>query len=128
MTRLSSFTTTDIRASNPRFMQDARKANKVLVDAIETIAARKGATAAQIALAWLLAQEPWIVPIPGTRRVERLDENLGSLNIQLTSDDLRDIEDATSDIVIQGGRCPEHIERMTNLMRLSGRSLRSPCR
>lgn len=109
-------------------MQDARKANKVLVDAIETIAARKGATAAQIALAWLLAQEPWIVPIPGTRRVERLDENLGSLNIQLTSDDLRDIEDATSDIVIQGGRCPEHIERMTNLMRLIGRSLRSPCR
>ncbi len=79
------------------------------------IAARKKATTAQIALAWLLAQKPWIVPIPGTRRLERLEENLGAATLELTTDDLREIESATSTVDIQGGRYPEHLERMTGL-------------
>jgi len=99
--------------SLPRFSAEARQANHALVDLIAKIAERKGATPAQIALAWLLSQKPWIVPIPGTRRLERLDENIGAAEVQLTPDDLRDIEHATSQVAIQGARYPEHLERMT---------------
>jgi aryl-alcohol dehydrogenase-like predicted oxidoreductase len=88
---------------------------KGFLDLRGTIAARMKATPAQIALAWLLAQKPWIVPIPGTRRLERLDENNGAVAVELTPDDLREIEDAASKINVQGARYPEHLERMTNL-------------
>jgi aryl-alcohol dehydrogenase-like predicted oxidoreductase len=97
-----------------RFTAEARKANQALVDLIGTIAARKNATPAQIALAWLLAQQSWIVPIPGTRRLERLDENIGAVDPELTPDDLREIETAASQIPVQGARYPEHLERLTN--------------
>jgi aryl-alcohol dehydrogenase-like predicted oxidoreductase len=86
-----------------------------MVDLLVTIAERKKATPAQIALAWLLAQKPWIVPIPGTRRLERLDENIGAAAVELTSDDLREIESAASKIKVQGARYPDHLERMTYL-------------
>jgi aryl-alcohol dehydrogenase-like predicted oxidoreductase len=104
-----------MRNSIPRFNPDARKANQGIVDLLATIAERKKATPAQIALAWLLARKPWIVPIPGTRRLERLDENIGAAAVELTSDDLREIESAASKITVQGARYPEHLERMTNL-------------
>jgi aryl-alcohol dehydrogenase-like predicted oxidoreductase len=84
-----------------------------LVDLLNRVAERKKATPAQIALAWLLAQKPWIVPIPGTKKLKRLDENIGSLSVELTSDDLRDIESAASKIPVQGARYPEHLERRT---------------
>jgi aryl-alcohol dehydrogenase-like predicted oxidoreductase len=109
----ASFDSTDFRNSLPRFTPEARKANQALVDLLGQIAARKQATPAQIALAWLLAQKPWIVPIPGTRKLERLDENLGAATVELTAQDLRDIESASSRIAIQGTRYPEHLERMT---------------
>src|SRR5438105_652577 len=109
----SAFDATDIRSSIPRFTPDARKANLALVGLLGTIAQRKNATPARIALAWLLAQKPWIVPIPGTRRLERLDENMGAVAVQLTPDDLRDIESAASQISVQGGRYPEHLEQQT---------------
>ncbi len=99
-----AFDSRDIRSIFPRFTQDARKANQPIVDAVRDVAARKKATPAQIALAWLLAQKPWIVPIPGTRKIERLDENLGAVSIELTSDDLREIDTATSRIKVQGAR------------------------
>ena len=86
---------------------------QALVDLLGSIAARKEATPGQVALAWLLAQKPWIVPIPGTRRLERLDENIGAVDVDLTSDDLREIEGAASKIEVQGARYPEHLERMT---------------
>jgi aryl-alcohol dehydrogenase-like predicted oxidoreductase len=111
----STFDGSDIRNSIPRFTPEARKANQALVDLLGRIAERKRATPAQIALAWLLAQKPWIVPIPGTRRLERLDENNGAAAVELTSEDLREIESAASKIVVQGARYPEHLERMTNL-------------
>ena len=109
----TSFADNDIRTTIPRFSAEARQSNHALVDLITRIAERKRATVGQIALAWLLAQQPWIVPIPGTRRLTRLDENIGAADIELTPDDLRDIENAASQVAIQGGRYPEHLERMT---------------
>ncbi|MGN9845473.1 aldo/keto reductase [Nonomuraea sp. H19] len=111
----ATFDSSDIRASIPRFAPEARKANQALVDLLAAIAQRKGATPAQIALAWLLAQHPWIVPIPGTRRLERLAENIAAAQVELTTDDLEHIETAAAKIDIQGGRYPEHLERMTGL-------------
>jgi aryl-alcohol dehydrogenase-like predicted oxidoreductase len=107
------FASNDIRNTIPRFTPEARKANQALVDLLGNIAQRKNATPAQIALAWLLAQKPWIVPIPGTRRLERLDENIGAVAVELTPDDLRDIESAASQITVQGARYPENLERLT---------------
>jgi aryl-alcohol dehydrogenase-like predicted oxidoreductase len=109
----ASFASTDIRSTIPRFTPEARKANQALVDLLGSIAQRKNATPAQIALAWLLAQKPWIVPIPGTRKLERLEENIGAVAVELTPDDLRDIESAASKITVQGARYPEHLERLT---------------
>ena len=99
-----AFDASDVRSRFPRFTPDARKANQPIVDLLSHAAARKNATPPQIALAWLLAQQPWIVPIPGTRKLERLDENLGAVAIELTSDDLREIDTATSKIRVQGAR------------------------
>jgi aryl-alcohol dehydrogenase-like predicted oxidoreductase len=104
---------TDFRNILPRFTPEARKANQALVDLLGKIGERKRATPAQIALAWLLAQKPWIVPIPGTTKLARLHENIGAAAIELTSDDLRDIESAASKITVQGARYPENIEKMT---------------
>ena len=98
---------TDLRATFPRFTPEARKANQPVVDLLKDIAKRKKATPAQIALAWLLAQKPWIVPIPGTRKLERLEENLGAADVKLTSDDLREIDSAFSKITVQGARLSE---------------------
>jgi aryl-alcohol dehydrogenase-like predicted oxidoreductase len=109
----TTFDSSDFRNILPRFTPEARKANQVLVDLLRDIGGRKSATPAQIALAWLLAQKPWIVPIPGTRKLDRLDENLGAVAVELTSDDLRDIDSAASKITVVGSRYPENIERMT---------------
>jgi aryl-alcohol dehydrogenase-like predicted oxidoreductase len=109
----AAFSSTDIRSTIPRFTPEARKANQALVDLLGEIAERKKATPAQIALAWLLAQKSWIVPIPGTRKLERLDENIGAVAIEFTPDDLRKIESAASKITVQGARYPEHLEQMT---------------
>jgi aryl-alcohol dehydrogenase-like predicted oxidoreductase len=109
----TTFDSSDFRNTLPRFTPEARKANQALVDLLGGIAKRKRATPAQIALAWLLAQKPWIVPIPGTRKLERLDENNGAAAVELTPDDLRDIESAASKIKVQGARYPEQVERMT---------------
>jgi aryl-alcohol dehydrogenase-like predicted oxidoreductase len=109
----TSFDSADIRTTIPRFTSEARAANQALVELLGRIAARKHATPAQVALAWLLAQKPWIVPIPGTRRLERLEENIGAADVELSSDDLREIEDAASQITVQGARYPEHLERLT---------------
>ena len=109
----AAFASNDIRNTIPRFTPEARRANQALVDLLGEIAQRKNATPAQIALAWLLAQKPWIVPIPGTRRLERLEENIGAAAIELTSVDLREIESAASKITVQGARYPEHLEQMT---------------
>jgi aryl-alcohol dehydrogenase-like predicted oxidoreductase len=103
----------DFRNTIPRFTPENRKANQALVDLLGRIAARKKATPAQIALAWLLAQKPWIVPIPGTTKLHRLEENLGAAAVELTPDDLRDIDTAASRITVQGARYSEHLERMT---------------
>jgi aryl-alcohol dehydrogenase-like predicted oxidoreductase len=111
----TTFDTSDFRNIVPRFTPEARKANQALVDLLGKIAARKKATPAQIALAWLLAQKPWIVPIPGTRKLERLEENLGAVAVELTSDDLREIDSASSKITVQGARYPEALEQMTGL-------------
>jgi aryl-alcohol dehydrogenase-like predicted oxidoreductase len=105
----------DIRSTIPRFAPDARQHNQAIVDLLTAIAHRKGATPGQIALAWLLAQKPWIVPIPGTRRLHRLEENLGAADVELTAEELTEIEDAASRIQVQGGRYNEAAERMTNL-------------
>jgi aryl-alcohol dehydrogenase-like predicted oxidoreductase len=111
----TTFVSSDFRNIIPRFTPDARKANQTLVELLRTIAARKKATPAQIALAWLLAQKPWIVPIPGTTKLARLEENIGAVDIKLTADDLRAIESAASKITIQGARYPEALEKRTGL-------------
>ena len=109
----TTFDSSDFRNIVPRFTPEARKANQALVDLLGSIAERKKATPAQIALAWLLAQKPWIVPIPGTTKLHRLDENIGAVSVELTSDDLREIESAASKITVQGARYPEKLEQMT---------------
>jgi len=109
----TAFEASDFRNTLPRFTPEARKANLALVHLLNEIAKRKKATPAQIALAWLLAQKPWIVPIPGTTKLKRLEENIGAAEIELTPDDLREIEDAASEIKVQGARYPEHLEQMT---------------
>ncbi|MGC4104860.1 MAG: aldo/keto reductase [Thermomicrobiales bacterium] len=109
------FTAGDIRTTIPRFTPEAREANQALVDRLTTIATSLDATPAQIALAWLLAKKPWIVPIPGTRRIERLDENLGSADLVLSDADLQAIDAASTEVAIQGARYPEALERRTNL-------------
>ena len=111
----TKFDSSDFRNIVPRFTADARKANLVVVELLRKIAERKKATPAQIALGWLLAQKPWIVPIPGTTKLARLEENLGAATIELTSQDLRDIEGAASKITIQGARYPEALEKRTGL-------------
>ena len=113
ITEDTSFASTDLRSRIPRFTPDARKANRALVDLLGAIAERKKATPAQIALAWLLAQKPWIVPIPGTTRLARVEENIGATAIELTPDDLREIDSAASKIAVQGARYPEELERLT---------------
>jgi aryl-alcohol dehydrogenase-like predicted oxidoreductase len=109
----TTFDSSDFRNIVPRFTPQARKANWALVDLLTRVAEQKKATPAQIALAWLLAQEPWIVPIPGTTKPHRLDENIAAAGVELTSDDLREIESAASEITVQGARYPEHLERTT---------------
>jgi aryl-alcohol dehydrogenase-like predicted oxidoreductase len=111
----TEFVKTDFRNIVPRFTPEARKANQALVDLLKKIAERKKATPAQIALAWLLAQKPWIVPIPGTTKLSRLDENIGAVNVELTAEDLREIEGIASKITIQGDRYPEALEKRTGL-------------
>jgi aryl-alcohol dehydrogenase-like predicted oxidoreductase len=113
MDEKTTFDSTDFRSSLPRFTPEAMKANQALVDLLGRIAAEKNATPAQIALAWLLAQKPWIVPIPGTTKLERLDENIGAVAIELTSDDLGKIDTATAQITVQGERYPEKLEQLT---------------
>jgi len=105
----------DFRSTLPRFTPEARKANQAVVDLLTSIGKKKEATPAQVALAWLLAQKPWIVPIPGTTKLHRLDENIGALAIELTPDDLRQIDEAGSKLKVEGARYPEHIEKMTGL-------------
>jgi len=107
----TTFDSTDFRNIVPRFTPEARKANQALVDLLGQIAARKHATAAQIALAWLLAQKPWIVPIPGTTKLHRLEENIGAADIELSAEDLRNINDAVSRITVQGERYPAHLQQ-----------------
>ena len=109
----TTFDSTDFRAILPRFAPEARKANQALVDLLADIGKRKNATPAQIALAWLLAQKPWMVPIPGTTKQHRLEENIGGASIELSPDDLRDIDRAASQITVQGARYPEHLEQLT---------------
>jgi aryl-alcohol dehydrogenase-like predicted oxidoreductase len=111
----TTFDRSDFRNIVPRFTPENRKANQALVDLLARIAKRKQATAAQIALAWLLAQRPWIVPIPGTTKLNRLEENIGAAAVHLTSDDLREIESAASNITVQGARYPDELERRTGL-------------
>jgi aryl-alcohol dehydrogenase-like predicted oxidoreductase len=110
-----TFDKTDIRSSIPRFTPQARKANQALVDLLGKIGERKNATPAQVALAWLLAQKPWIVPIPGTTKIHRLEENVRAVSIELSKVDLQQIENAASHIKVEGARYPEHIEKMTGL-------------
>jgi len=113
MNENTTFDSSDFRNTLPRFTAEARKANRALVDLLGEIAKRKHATPAQIALAWLLAQKPWIVPIPGTTKLKRLEENVRAVEIELMRDDLREIESAASQIEVQGARYPEHLEQMT---------------
>lgn len=109
----TKFDPTDFRNNVPRFSPEARKANLALVELTKAVGARKLATPAQVALAWLLAQKPWIVPIPGTTKVERMEENLGALSVQLTDDDLREIDEAASQIHLVGERLPAAALKMT---------------
>ena len=109
----TTFDSTDFRTTLPRFTPEARKANQALINLIGTIADRKKFTPAQIALAWLLAQKPWIVPIPGTTKLHRLDENIGAVAVELTADDLREINKAAAQITVQGARYPEKLEQLT---------------
>jgi len=113
MDESTTFDSSDFRSTLPRFTPEALKANQALINLLGSIAERKQATPAQIAIAWLLAQKPWIVPIPGTTKLHRLDENIGAISVELTSDDLRDIDDAASKITVQGDRYPEKLEQMT---------------
>jgi aryl-alcohol dehydrogenase-like predicted oxidoreductase len=108
----TTFDSTDFRNIVPRFTPEARKANQALVDLLGEIAARKHVTPAQIAIAWLLAQKPWIVPIPGTTKVHRLEENIGAAAVELSAHDLRDIDSAVSKVTVQGARYPEHLQRL----------------
>jgi aryl-alcohol dehydrogenase-like predicted oxidoreductase len=110
----TSFSDTDLRNTLPRFSEEARVANQALVDLLSAIAARKGATMAQVALAWLLAQHPWIVPIPGTTKVHRLQENSRAVELQLTTEDLEEITAAADKVDVQGERYPEHMQRWIN--------------
>ncbi|HEY6872978.1 MAG TPA: aldo/keto reductase [Geobacteraceae bacterium] len=110
----TSFESTDFRSTLPRFTPEALKSNQALVDLLGQIAQQKKATPAQIALAWLLAQKPWIVPIPGTTKLSRLDENIGAVAVELSSDDLREIDSAAAQITVQGARYPEKLEQLTN--------------
>ncbi len=109
----TKFDSSDFRSTLPRFTPEALKANQALIDLLASIGEQKKATPAQIALAWLLAQKPWIVPIPGTTKLHRLDENIGAVSVELTPDDLRDIDNAASKITVQGARYPEKLEQMT---------------
>jgi aryl-alcohol dehydrogenase-like predicted oxidoreductase len=111
----TKFDPADFRNLVPRFSPEARKANMVLVDLVKTVAERKGATPAQVALAWLLAQKPWIAPIPGTTKLHRLQENIGSVNVELTEDDLKQIDEAASRLKLEGARLPESALKMTGL-------------
>jgi aryl-alcohol dehydrogenase-like predicted oxidoreductase len=111
----AKFDSSDFRSTLPRFTPEALKANQGLIDLLGSIGKRKKATPAQIALAWLLAQKPWIVPIPGTTKLNRLDENIGAVSLELTPDDLCHINDAASKITVQGARYPEKLEKMTGL-------------
>jgi aryl-alcohol dehydrogenase-like predicted oxidoreductase len=113
ITENTKFDSTDFRNIVPRFTPEARKANQALVDLLSSVAKRKKATPAQIALAWLLAQKPWIVPIPGTTKFHRLEENLGAASVELTPEDLREIESASSKIKLEGARYPERLEQLT---------------
>lgn len=108
----ATFDSKDFRNIVPRFTSEARKANQALVDLLRDVAARKHASAAQIAIAWLLAQKPWIVPIPGTTKLHRLEENIGAVAVELTADDLRDIDGAVSKVTIEGARYPEHLQKL----------------
>ena len=108
----TTFASTDFRNVVPRFTPEARKANLAFVDMLRQLAERMKATPSQLALAWLLAQKPWIVPIPGTRKLQRLDENLGAAEIQLTAEDLREIDGAAAQITVQGARYPEHLQKL----------------
>src|ERR1039458_4042863 len=109
----AKFDSSDFRSTLPRFTPEALKANQALINLLASIGERKKATPAQIALAWLLAQKPWIVPIPGTTKLDRLDENIGAVSVELTPDDLGDIENAASKITVEGARYPEKLEQMT---------------
>ena len=111
----TTFDSSDFRNVQPRFTPEARKANQALVDLLGEIGERKKVTPAQIAIAWLLAQKPWIVPIPGTTKLARLEENIGAAAIELTPDDIREIDSAASKITVQGARYPEKLEQMTGL-------------
>ncbi|HEU4832819.1 MAG TPA: aldo/keto reductase [Pyrinomonadaceae bacterium] len=111
----TTFESTDFRNILPRFSADARKANQTLVDLLKSIGERKRATPAQVALAWLLAQKPWIVPIPGTTKLNRLEENIGAVEVELSADDLRDIDSAAAKITVEGERYPAELQRMTGL-------------
>jgi aryl-alcohol dehydrogenase-like predicted oxidoreductase len=113
ITESTTFVSTDFRNTVPRFAVEARKANQALVDLLREIADRKQVTPAQLAIAWLLAQKPWIVPIPGTTKLHRLEENIGAAAVELTPDDLREIESAVSKVAVQGDRYPERLEQMT---------------
>jgi aryl-alcohol dehydrogenase-like predicted oxidoreductase len=113
MTVDTKFETNDFRNNLPRFTADALKANQLLIDLLEKVAKQKSATTAQIALAWLLAQKPWIVPIPGTTKLNRLEENIGAASIELTKDDLAQIQEAASKIKVEGNRYPENLEKLT---------------
>ena len=109
----TTFNPSDLRSRIPRFAPENRKVNQALVDLLGKIAERKMATPAQIALAWLLAQKPWIVPIPGTTKLHRLEENIGAVDVELTSDDLHEIEEAAAQITVQGARYPEELDKFT---------------
>ena len=111
----TTFASNDFRSTLPRFNPEALKANQALIDLLGSIGKRKKATPAQIALAWLLAQKPWIVPIPGTTKLNRLEENIGAVAVDLTADDLREIDAAASKIKVEGARYPERLEKMTGL-------------
>jgi aryl-alcohol dehydrogenase-like predicted oxidoreductase len=115
ITEHTTLDSTDFRSTLPRFTQEARKANQALVDLLAAIGRRKNATPAQTALSWVLSRKPWFVPIPGTTKLHRLDENLAAVTLQLTANDLRELEDAASKITIQGARYPEAVEKMTGL-------------
>src|SRR5438093_11753831 len=113
MDEKTTFDSSDFRSTLPRFTPEALRANQALIDLLGKIGERKRATPAQVALAWLLAQKPWIVPIPGTTKLQRLEENIGAAAVELTSDALREIDSAASKITIQGARYPEELERRT---------------